>query len=132
MAATLGATATIARALAAGMDRRGTSSAKWEKYAGLDVLPFWVADMDLPTAPFVIDAVQARLEHPVLGYTTTPDETVDAFVGWVARIAAGMCIQTGWSGCPAWFPASTSRPEPSAAPGSSCRHRSIRRSCAWP
>ena len=39
------------------VDRSGTASAKWEKYAGRDVLPFWVADMDLPTPPFVVDAL---------------------------------------------------------------------------
>ena len=67
------------------IDRSGTSSEKWEKYAGLDVLPFWVADMDLPTAPFVIDAARERLEHPILGYTATPPPAVDAFLGWLAR-----------------------------------------------
>ncbi|GIS19312.1 MAG: hypothetical protein CM15mP120_12280 [Pseudomonadota bacterium] len=28
------------------IDRRGTHSTKWEKYAGRDILPFWIADMD--------------------------------------------------------------------------------------
>ena len=86
----------IAKALAAGIDRHGTSSSKWEKYAGRDVLPFWVADMDLPTAPFVVEAVQARLEHPVLGYTKTPDEAIAAFEGWVAR-------HCGWQVHRDWF-----------------------------
>ena len=30
------------------INRTGTSSLKWDKYAGQDVLPLWVADMDLP------------------------------------------------------------------------------------
>lgn len=67
------------------IDRSGTASTKWEKFAGRDVLPFWVADMDLPVAPFVISAVQERLRHPVLGYTTPPAATVEAFVEWLAR-----------------------------------------------
>ena len=67
------------------IDRRGTYSAKWEKYAGRDVLPFWVADMDLATAPFVIAAVRERLEHPVLGYTATPTPVVAAFLDWLWR-----------------------------------------------
>ena len=67
------------------IERRGTSSEKWEKYAGRDVLPFWVADMDLPTAPFVIDAARQRLDHPILGYTATPPAVVEAFVGWLQR-----------------------------------------------
>ncbi len=67
------------------IDRRGTHSEKWEKYRGRDVLPFWVADMDLPTAPFVIDAVRERLAHPILGYTRTPDSLQEAFVDWLAH-----------------------------------------------
>ncbi|MYD95871.1 MAG: putative C-S lyase [Gammaproteobacteria bacterium] len=65
------------------IDRRGTSSMKWEKYAGRDVLPLWVADMDLPTAPFVVDAVRERLGHPILGYTEVPRELGAAFIGWL-------------------------------------------------
>lgn len=79
-----------------GIDRRGTSSSKWEKYAGTDILPFWVADMDLPTAPFVIDAVRRRLEHPVLGYTKTPPATVDAFLDWLRR-------RCGWRAEAEWL-----------------------------
>ena len=67
------------------IDRRGTSSEKWEKYAGRDVLPLWVADMDLPTAPFVLDAVRERLEHPILGYTAPPARMAEAFIAWLQR-----------------------------------------------
>ncbi|MDE0443938.1 MAG: PatB family C-S lyase [Gammaproteobacteria bacterium] len=67
------------------IDRRGTSSEKWAKYAGRDVLPLWVADMDLPTAPFVLDAVRERLEHPILGYTAPPARMAEAFVAWMQR-----------------------------------------------
>ena len=28
-------------------DRSGTGAQKWERYAGRDVIPAWVADMDL-------------------------------------------------------------------------------------
>ena len=67
------------------IDRAGTSSDKWEKYAGRDVLPFWVADMDLPTAPFVLSAVRERLRHPILGYTAPPPAAVEALLAWLAR-----------------------------------------------
>ena len=67
------------------IDRRGTFSEKWQRYAGRDVLPFWVADMDLPMAPFVLDALGERLRHPILGYTATPEPTVEAFVDWLAQ-----------------------------------------------
>ncbi len=67
------------------IDRRGTSSEKWERYAGRDVLPLWVADMDLPTAPFVLDAVRERLEHPILGYTAPPARMAKAFIAWLQQ-----------------------------------------------
>ena len=67
------------------IDRTGTAAEKWEKYAGRDVLPFWVADMDLPTAPFVVDAVRERLRHPIFGYTAPPRPAVEAFLGWLSR-----------------------------------------------
>lgn len=82
------------------IDRRGTSSEKWEKYAGRDILPLWVADMDLPTAPFVLDAVRERLEHPILGYTAPPARMVEAFVAWV-RGRYGWRVDEDWL---VWIP----------------------------
>ena len=82
------------------IDRRGTSSEKWEKYAGRDILPLWVADMDLPTAPFVLDAVRERLEHPILGYTAPSARMVDAFVAWLRR-RHGWRVDEDWL---VWIP----------------------------
>ena len=67
------------------IDRTNTSSSKWEKYAGLDVLPFWVADMDFPAPEFVLDAVHERLKHEIIGYTRIPDTLAEAFQGWLQR-----------------------------------------------
>ena len=82
------------------LDRQGTSSEKWEKYAGRDVLPLWVADMDLPTAPFVLDAVRERLDHPILGYTAPPARMVEAFVAWLHR-CYGWRVDEEWL---VWIP----------------------------
>ena len=82
------------------IDRRGTSSEKWEKYAGRDVLPLWVADMDLPTAPFVLDAVRERLAHPILGYTAPPARMAEAFVAWLRR-RYGWRVDEDWL---VWIP----------------------------
>lgn len=49
-------------------DRRNTDSIKWSKYAGRDVLPLWVADMDFPAPPAVLTALQQRVAHGVFGY----------------------------------------------------------------
>lgn len=82
------------------IDRRGTSSEKWERYAGRDILPLWVADMDLPTAPFVLDAVRERLEHPILGYTAPPARMVEAFTGWLLE-RYGWRVDEDWL---VWIP----------------------------
>jgi len=47
-------------------------SQKWHRY-GDDVLPLWVADMDLVSPPAVIEALRARVEHGVFGYGQIPD-----------------------------------------------------------
>ena len=44
-------------------DRSGTHSSRWEKYAGRDVIPLWVADTDFRAPPPVIDALRRRVEH---------------------------------------------------------------------
>ena len=39
------------------IDRRGTHSTKWEKFAGRDILPFWIADMDFAVPEFILAAL---------------------------------------------------------------------------
>lgn len=50
-----------------------------------DVLPAWVADMDLPTPPFVLEAVQKRLEHPIVGYEEFPKSAKEVQIAWIER-----------------------------------------------
>jgi len=50
------------------IDRRASDSIKWSRYAGRDILPLWVADMDFAAPPAVLAALHQRLEHGVLGY----------------------------------------------------------------
>ena len=50
------------------IDRRDSDSIKWSKYAGRDVLPLWVADMDFAAPPAVLEALNRRIEHGVFGY----------------------------------------------------------------
>jgi cystathionine beta-lyase len=49
------------------IDRRATDSNKWRKFPA-DVLPLWVADMDFPSPPAVVQALRARVEHGFFGY----------------------------------------------------------------
>jgi cystathionine beta-lyase len=62
-------------------ERRGTDSQKWQKYAGRDVLPLWVADMDFRSAPALLDALHARVDHGLFGYARPVASTVEAIVG---------------------------------------------------
>ena len=61
------------------LERHGTGSTKWSRYPA-DVLPMWVADMDFPAPPVVIDALHKRLEHPMLGYSVAQDSLRAAIV----------------------------------------------------
>ncbi len=56
------------------IDRRATSSEKWEKYADSEILPMWVADTDFMAPQPVIEALHQRIDHGVFGYTCTPPE----------------------------------------------------------
>lgn len=69
--------------------RENTAAEKYQLRQALfgtnDVLPMWVADMDLPTPDFIIDALKKRLEHPLLGYTLATDATYQAIINWQAQ-----------------------------------------------
>jgi cystathionine beta-lyase len=79
-----------------GPERRGTDSQKWQKYAGRDVLPLWVADMDFKSAPPILDALHARVDHGVFGYARPVAATVQAVVD-------AMQQRYGWEIDPAWI-----------------------------
>jgi len=76
--------------------RRGTDSQKWQKYAGRDVLPLWVADMDFTSPPAVIEALHRRVDHGVFGYSRPVKSTVDAVVD-------ALDARYGWRIEPAWI-----------------------------
>ncbi|NTV40311.1 MAG: aminotransferase class I/II-fold pyridoxal phosphate-dependent enzyme, partial [Demequinaceae bacterium] len=64
-------------------DRRRTNSLKWdvEEFE----LPMWVADMDFRTAPAVVDALRAKVDAGVFGYTIVPPQYALAVRSWWAR-----------------------------------------------
>src|SRR5205085_2375875 len=74
----------------------GTWSLRWDRYAGRDVLPLWVADTDFRSPQPVRDALKARVEHGVFGYTAPPEELRAAIVD---RLAA----RYGWRVEPSWI-----------------------------
>lgn len=70
-------------------ERRHTDSLKYDFAVrrGLpeDVLPLWVADMDLKTSSYVEDAVVERTRHGIFGYTETGEEYFRSVAGWMKR-----------------------------------------------
>ncbi len=66
--------------------RRGSDCYKWDlDKPSDDILPMWVADMDFPTAPKIIEAISHRVSHGIFGYTRVPQSFYDSIVGWYAR-----------------------------------------------
>ena len=78
------------------IDRSGGDSQKWNKYAGRDVLPLWVADMDFAAPPAVVAALERRVAHGVFGYAKPWTGLVDATLDYLQR-------RYGWQVSPEWL-----------------------------
>ena len=69
------------------VDRTGSGDLKHEvlqeRYGRSDLLPLWVADMDWETPHFITDALKARLEHSLFGYTVEPKEYWPTVQRWI-------------------------------------------------
>ncbi len=93
------------------VSRRGTHSIKWEflledkqyiygdhadpKYGADRILPMWIADMDFPSPPAVIEALESRARHGIFGYSRPADSYFEAVINWVAR-RYGRTIERDW------------------------------------
>lgn len=53
-----------------------------EPKEGFSRIPMWVADMSFPTAPSVLEAIRARLDHPNFGYFQLSDAYFDSIIRW--------------------------------------------------
>ncbi|TVR12950.1 MAG: putative C-S lyase [Planctomycetota bacterium] len=68
------------------IDRRNGNSLKWGRYRNMDIIPAWVADMDIPSPPCVIEALQQRLhDHPLMGYERPSDGVYEAIFDYLQR-----------------------------------------------
>ena len=76
------------------IDRQGNRSAKYDervqKFGTEDVIPLWIADMDFKTAQPIIDALKARAEEGLWGYTARPASYFEAIRDWQGR-------RNGWT-----------------------------------
>ena len=67
------------------VNRSNSDSIRWDRYASDDVIPLWVADMDFQSPPSVMDALAARVQQGVFGYTHAPDSMCSAIAGYMAE-----------------------------------------------
>lgn len=69
------------------IDRTTTNAEKYTKRQELfgreELLPMWVADMDLASPNFVVEAIKQRLNHPIFGYEEMPDSAFGAQIEWI-------------------------------------------------
>jgi cystathionine beta-lyase len=65
------------------VDRSDSDSLKWARYKGTDILPMWVADMDVRSAEPILQALHQRIDHGVFGYGLPGDDTVQAVIEWL-------------------------------------------------
>ena len=68
------------------IDRRNTSSTKWERYCDETVLPMWVADTDFKVPSGIIEALKERIDHGVFGYTSVPVELNQTIIERMQRL----------------------------------------------
>lgn len=94
------------------INRKGTNSVKWEfikqgnkllyrkepdgSSASTRLLPMWVADMDFPCPEPVVEALVARAQHRIFGYTSPTDSYQRAIVNWMKK-------RHGWEIEPEWI-----------------------------
>lgn len=74
---------------------RARNTIKWNHF-GSDVLPLWIAEMDFPTAPAVLDAVRRCVTNEEFGYPTFDSDALPvAAARWCQR-------RYGWPVRPEW------------------------------
>ncbi len=77
------------------IDRRGGDSLKWNRYAGRDVLPLWVADMDFAAPPAIVSALEKRVAQGCFGYAEPCPSLYEAVLGYLRR-EYGWRVESDW------------------------------------
>lgn len=71
------------------IDRRHSDAIKYcelnKWFNADDLLPMWIADMDFCVCPEITDALRRRVDHPVYGYSTVPDNFYPTIAKWLDR-----------------------------------------------
>jgi len=81
------------------INRQGTYTTKYDdakkKFGTDDLLPLWVADMDLASPKCVQETLAKRAAHPLYGYTVYPPRYYDAIQNWMQK-RFGWSIEKEW------------------------------------
>lgn len=68
------------------VDRSQNYAAKFEEavlhYGTNDVIPLWIADMDFRTAPCIVEAIKARADQGIFGYTWRTPRYFETIAAW--------------------------------------------------
>ncbi|MCS5421084.1 MULTISPECIES: MalY/PatB family protein [Psychrilyobacter] len=71
------------------IDRSKNDSRKWagrKKYFGReDLLPMWVADMDIEAPDVVVEALKNKADQKIFGYTMENERYIGSLVNWVKK-----------------------------------------------
>ena len=71
------------------VNRQGTYTTKYDdakkKFGTEDLLPLWVADMDLASPLCVQETLAKRAAHPLYGYTVYPIEYYESIQNWMKK-----------------------------------------------
>ena len=81
------------------IDRTNTHSVKYDFlqqfFGRTDIIPMWIADMDIAIPDFIIEAVKKRAEHPIYGYSHFGESYYQNFIQWIQR-RHGIKIEKEW------------------------------------
>ncbi len=81
------------------INRHGTQSLKYDglkqAFGRTDVQPMWVADMDFAAPDAVTQALKARAQHPIYGYSMAPESIYEALIEWM-RVKHGWEVKREW------------------------------------
>lgn len=82
------------------IERTGTNCEKWDAreaiFKNRDVIPLWVADMDFEIAEPITQAIKARADHAVYGYSFRDEAYHKTITDWLTTY-------NGWQTEPQWL-----------------------------
>ena len=71
------------------IDRSENHSAKWAememKFGRSDLIPMWVADMDIKAAPEIVESMKKKVEQEIFGYVYRPDSYYKTATEWLKK-----------------------------------------------